>query len=279
MIGSVLLIASAALHALWNALIKKDAEPRINSVAVLLVALVFTFFTLPFSSQPFFSNRESIWWALAAGLFEGGYLATLALALEISSLGTIYTVSRGGAMLVVWLFSSALLGESVTGKTVLGTFFVLIGIILTHWSATNHNEKKGRFGWAYLCAFFIAGYHLFYGQALKTGAEPTPLFFLSLGLGFPIYLMSCERGTTQKVKKKFLKKPIPLFLGGIFCAFSFLLFLKGLSYTGAGVAITLRNTSILFAQVFSLWIGEKHSKLQWGGAALVAIGASLITLP
>ncbi len=278
MYGNLLLISSAALHALWNALIKKNGAPRANVVVVLAVALVFTGIILPFTARPYFANTESIWWAVAAGLFEGGYLTCLALALEVSSLGTTYVISRGGAMLVVWLFSTSLLNEQITLFTVSGSVLVLIGIMLTHSKGEAKKQIKNRYAWAYLCAFFIAGYHLFYGQALKAGASPIPLFILSLGIGFPIYLFSCDKEILRKAKGVTRNHALLLIFGGIFCALSFLLFLKGLSYSGAGVAITLRNTSVIFAQVFSFWIGEKHHRAQWFGAVLVALGAVLISL-
>jgi drug/metabolite transporter (DMT)-like permease len=274
--GSVLLILSAAMHALWNALLKRDQEPRINSVVILFIALIFSYFAIPFSPAPFFASRESLFWALGAGLFESGYLVTLALALESSSLGKTYTISRGGAMVLVWIFSITLLGESSSIQSLFGAFLILIGIFLTDLKEKKDGQRRALFGWAYLSAFFIAGYHLFYGQALRAGANPIPLFAFTLSLSLPSYLLSCSDGTLSAARKKFFKRPLSLSLGGIFCALSFLLFLKGLSYSGAGIAITLRNTSIIFALFLSLWIGEKFSLVQWFGAGIVAIGALLI---
>jgi drug/metabolite transporter (DMT)-like permease len=65
-------------------------------------------------------------------------------------------------------------------------------------------------------------------------------------------------------------------LGGIISALSFLLFLIGLRHSEAGLALTLRNTSVVFAQIFAYFIGEKISQYQWAGACLVAFGASII---
>lgn len=276
--GNFLLISSAALHAFWNALVKKTGDPRVSLIVALSVSLLFTAVILPFSALPYFACSESFWWAIAAGFFEGGYLVCLAIALEVTSMGTTYVISRGGAMLVVWLFSTSLLGEEITRHTILGSILVLTGIILTHPKSETKVTTKNKYAWAYLCAFFIAGYHLFYGQALKTGASPYPLFLLSLGIGLPIYLFSCDKEIFHRIVPTTKKFPAVLLIGGICCSLSFLVFLKGLSYAGPGVAITLRNTSVIFAQVFAFWIGERPHKTQWVGALLVAIGAVFISL-
>ena len=60
------------------------------------------------------------------------------------------------------------------------------------------------------------------------------------------------------------------------CAGSFLLFLAGLAATGAGAALTLRNTSVVFAQAIALLMGERPPRRQLAGAALVVLGASLV---
>jgi drug/metabolite transporter (DMT)-like permease len=54
---------------------------------------------------------------------------------------------------------------------------------------------------------------------------------------------------------------------------SFWIFLFCLERGGAATVVTLRNTSVLFAQGFSWWLGEGSSALQIGGAMAIAAGA------
>ncbi|STY28830.1 transmembrane protein [Legionella wadsworthii] len=65
-------------------------------------------------------------------------------------------------------------------------------------------------------------------------------------------------------------------LGGMISALSFLLFLIGLRDSEAGLALTLRNTSVVFAQIFAYFIGKKISPSQWVESFLVALGACFI---
>ena len=57
----------------------------------------------------------------------------------------------------------------------------------------------------------------------------------------------------------------------------FSVFLFGMRSAGAGAVLTLRNTSILFAQVFALVLGERPKRLAVVGAVLVTGGAALLT--
>jgi uncharacterized membrane protein len=70
-----------------------------------------------------------------------------------------------------------------------------------------------------------------------------------------------------------------LALAGITCTTSFVVFLHALSLSGAGSVLTLRNTSISFAQSMAWWIGEHVSRRQLLGAALVTAGARMIGWP
>jgi uncharacterized membrane protein len=62
-------------------------------------------------------------------------------------------------------------------------------------------------------------------------------------------------------------------------AASFLAFLGALTHGGAGLVLTLRNTSVVFAQAMAWMIGERPGRRQVLGAILVAGGAVLLGWP
>jgi uncharacterized membrane protein len=70
-----------------------------------------------------------------------------------------------------------------------------------------------------------------------------------------------------------------MLVAGVACTASFVVFLHALAIAGAGWVLTMRNTSILFAQGFALLIGERLSRRQLAGAVLVALGALLTAWP
>jgi drug/metabolite transporter (DMT)-like permease len=65
---------------------------------------------------------------------------------------------------------------------------------------------------------------------------------------------------------------------GATCGASFLILLVGLRGGGAGLVLTLRNTSVLFATALAFAIGERPGPRQIAGAILVALGAIVLGL-
>lgn len=270
------LLVSAFLHALWNALLKRERSPQVAVGGVLSFALLFTLAALPASSGPAFASRASFAWGLGAGVFEGIYFLTLAAALARADYGVVYTVARGGAMLVVWPAAAFLLGEPVTTREA-GACLVGIGLALCTGRRLSLRSVSGvGIAFAAACAAAVAGYHLCYDQALRAGAGPTPLFTVALATALPMVLVSIRsRVGTWGPNGPGAPRLVRWAFAGLLCAGSFLLFLHGLSLAGAGVALTLRNSSIVFAQGLAYLLGERPTRTQVTGAFLVSAGAVL----
>lgn len=275
--ATFLLVSSVFLHALWNAFAKKSASPSSQVLGILAFATLFATAFIPFVSGAHFPNAAAFFWAIGAGVFEAGYVITLAMTFDKASLGLSYTLMRGGAMLFVWTISSAWLGEKVSPLGMGGVALVVLGLYLTSRVAHAVNQKQSGQLYAYVCAFFIAAYHLCYGQSLERGANPASLFALSLWIAVPASFAFSSKENLAILKLKMRRKLWPMILGGFICASSFTLFLRGLHHAGAGFALTLRNTSVIFAQIFAVAIGEPVSIVQWLGALLVAIGAAMVS--
>ena len=67
-------------------------------------------------------------------------------------------------------------------------------------------------------------------------------------------------------------------LMGVVCGGSFLILMEALARGGSGYVLTLRNTSVLFAAALAFLIGERPRHSEMVGAALVAAGATLMSL-
>jgi len=273
-LASLALVASAFLHALWNALLKREAEPRTAVAGVLVAAVAFAAAAALAGRSPAFATRDALGWAVGAGLFEGLYFVTLAAALVRAAYGIVYAIARVGAMLVVWPVSPWLLHEAVTARGVAGAVVVATGLVLV---ATSGGTRASRAGLllAALCAASIAGYHLCYDRALATGALPGPLFAVALAVALPFVLASSWRAARGIARWPAARDALRWALAGAITTASFLLFLWGLAATGAAVALTVRNSSIVFAQLLALAIGERVGARQSTGAVLVALGTAL----
>ena len=122
-----ILLLSALLHALWNALLKHERTPQVAVAGVLSFALLFTLVALFASSGPAFATPTALAWGFGAGAFEGMYFLTLAAALARADYGVVYTIARGGAMFVVWPMAALLLGEPFTTRGAVGAPLVGVG--------------------------------------------------------------------------------------------------------------------------------------------------------
>jgi drug/metabolite transporter (DMT)-like permease len=274
----LLVLASAFLHALWNALLKREADKDVAGAAVVgvaeLAAIAAAIGTTLVTARAPFPDAATVAWSAAAGVFEAGYFVTLVVALERAPLGVAYTVSRGVAIVAVWPLSVLWLGEPVTGLVVGGTALVMAGLL-----ATAPVTGTRGLGVAVLCGAFIAGYHLCYKRAMSTGPNAAAVFAVSLGVAFPLNVARLGRARAGALRRELARRPFALLGVGILCGASFLLFLGALGGSGAGFVLTLRNTSIVFAAVLGWAIADPPPLRQVIGAVLVAGGAILLGLP
>lgn len=274
----VLVVLSAAVHAAWNALLKRRRDPEsavLGVMAASAVTAILGAVVLGGRVPP----AKSVAFALLAGLLEAGYFVTLARALARAPLGSAYTVVRGGALVVVWPISILALGERLSVGAALGTALVLVGLALTgagdrprEASGPKHASHR----WAFVCALFVAGYHLAYKVALSAGGAPRGVVAISLGTAAFVAALGSGPARRAAVARAFAKEGPVIALAGALATASFLVFLEAMARAGAGAVLTLRNTSILFAQALALVLGERPRHLVLAGAALVTAGAVLL---
>lgn len=278
-LGAAALFASAFVHALWNALLKRERSPQVAVAGVLSWAAVIAVGVALLSGGIHFPSRRALGWGVAAGVFEGTYFITLAAALIRAKYGVVYTIARGGAMLIVWPAGALLLHEPLSARGALGACIVGIGLFLVAGGHTRAGSQRGGRTFAALCAASIAGYHLCYDRALAAGAREGPLFAVALVVALPFVFASLRGrvGTGDPPSRRDqMSAMLRWAVAGALSASSFLLFLFGLRSSSAAVALTLRNTSVVFAQGLSLALGERPTRAQVIGAVLVAVGAALV---
>lgn len=276
-----LVVLSAFLHASWNALLKRERDKDRTLIAAVAIGAVFAAAVAAaraaLTGTPHFASAAAFGWALVAGLFEQFYFVTLARALERGPLGPVYTISRGGAVLVVYPFSIWLFGEHLAALGAAGSLAVLCGLVVSDWRFGRASAMPGSAtAWASVCALSIASYHLAYKAALDRGGAPSSVFAVSLALSTALSLVRTGSGGRRIAIGLVRAAPAKLVCMGALCGGSFLILIEALSHGGAGFVLTLRNTSVLFALVLAWAIGERPRTAPALGAALVATGAVLM---
>ncbi len=268
-----LVLLSAFLHALWNALLKRGDHLEARSAATFGGAALLSGGIAVATPGPSFLNREALLWALASGVFEGLYIICLVRALSRASLGWAYTWMRGSAVLAVWPLAQLVSGERPTLVAASSAGLVLLGLLAL---GARRDQRHGPRAWPWTlgAGAAIAAYNLCYKGALGHGAKATGLFAVSLGLGLAIQLVEMAARRALPAWSQMLGKPTSLVLTSAVCAGGFLFYLVAMQTEGAARVTTLRNTSVVFALLLAWGMGERPGRNGWIGAALVGLGAA-----
>ena len=272
---ALLVLASALIHAVWNAILKRTREPEKAVIGVVVASAASAFGVWAVTGAPLPPPR-SIAWCLASGLLEAFYFVTLARALARAPLGPVYTVVRGGALVVVWPISIAFLGERPTAAMIAGTLLVVLGLASTGAAEMPRGDDAPlarRLGWAFVCAFFVGAYQVAYKLALASGGHAGAVVAISLGSACVANLAVLGRARARGAIDALRAEPVRVLGAGVLTSIGFAVFLFAMTRAGAGAVVTLRNTSILFAQVVALFLGERPKRLGVIGAVLVTGGA------
>lgn len=268
----LLAFASAIIHALWNVLLKRTKDLDSASAGVFAVSMLLTAAATPFLPGKAFAGTPAVLWGLAAGVCEGSYFVGLVRSLERAPLGWSYSWMRGSSIALLWPVSMLFLAEPFHGISLVCVLVVCLGLALLG-SSSGQRAKRGALPWALLTGVFIAGYILFYKLSLAHGARPLALYSLSMAVGLPIQTLVRIRRSGLANFRLLPEEPFLVLVAGFLCALGFSLFLVALSMSGAAAVTTIRNTSVAFAVVFSLALGERPSRRQWIGVLLVTLGA------
>lgn len=277
---ALLVLASAFLHALWNAGLRVEPDKDRGVVVAIAVGSVIAGVVAVVvgvrhgSPFPGVSGGAAAAWTVAAGAFEAVYFWSLAKALSSGPLGPVYTLSRGGAVILVWPISIWIWHEPVHPLSIVGSAVLLAGLVC---SGAERGASRRAIQWALLCAAFIAAYHLSYKAALQAHGEPSAVFAISLGFASVINVLRLGATGRAAAKAMLQKRGWRLVTIGTICSIAFLLFMQALASGGAGVIVTLRNTSVVFATFFAWRIGDRPGWRQVVGAGLVAGGAVLLS--
>lgn len=275
MVAEVLLVTSAFFHSSWNFIYKKLSPKDSALLLIVSVATLSSVCVAPFTGGFQTGTTKGLIFTVIAGLFEAGYFHSLSKTYETAPFGLSYSIMRGGAMWIVTIISVLFLTEPLTLIKSVGILALAVGIFLTP-SKDSKNLTRVGFLWALSCSFFIAGYHLFYGFALNEGVSQVTLFVLSMLTSVPFLAFKSHASALKQIKLIPKKDFKWIVLAGTLSGTSFILFLYGLKNSYPGIAISLRNTSILFTQAFALFIGERLSPRQWLGVLSIFAGAVLI---
>lgn len=265
-----LALLSGLAHALWNALAKTPGRERAATLTALILSYVAALVRWALTEGAHVEPRHLPWIALA-GLGEASYVYALGMAYARGDLALTYTVSRATALVFIWPLSLLAFHTLPTWLALVATALVTLGIVLTKKSTTG--EARWHLGWTLLTGASVALYHTGYKGAVGDGATQVLAFLGALSLAIPLLLFAVGREVRAQIPG-LLREPRML-AAGVLCAASFLLMLEALTTAESGRILGVRNSSVGFALVLALALGERLNRRQWLGIAVLFAGVAL----
>lgn len=265
-------LAAAAMHAGWNAVLQLRIEPLL---AMTLIAAGAGVVGVPGLIAFGFPKPEAWPWLSASVLIHLGYYVVLAKAYERADMSQIYPIARGGAPLITAIASVALLGEAISRTQALGIAGLGFGVMLISLLGRRKGAPfdPAALGFAGLTAAAVTAYTLVDGTGARVAGDPhayaAALFVID---GVPLLLLALWRRGVDGLKPM---KPHLLqgLLGGAMSLGAYWIAIWAMTVAPIPLVAAIRESSVLFAALIATLALKEP--LQWGRAvaAVVIVGA------
>lgn len=256
----MLVLASAFLHAGWNALVAGAKDTHATAAVAMLTGV--TVFAVP-AALTWRVDAEAWPYIAASAALELAYFALLAAAYARADYTFAYPIARGTAPVLVLLISTIALGAHITFVAALGILAVTGGVLIVRGIGTEAVEAMSLV-LAVGVGACIAGYTLVDDHGIEHAA-PIPYFVVVLGLSaIPYALVVGPARVRQAVDRRSLP-------AGVGMAGAYVLVLAALERAPAAPVAALRETSVLIAA-----FGADRRRLL--GSALVLAGIVAVVL-
>jgi drug/metabolite transporter (DMT)-like permease len=271
-------MAAAALHASWNALLKIGLDRFLSAALMQMAAGAVALCTLPFVAFP---AAEAWPWIALSALLHIGYNTFLSRAYQYGDLGQVYPISRGSSPLMVALLSVLLLSDSLPKGQWLGLLTLVAGIWLM---ALRSGHRAAPFNApllfsALMTATFIAGYTLSDAVGARANGDALSysmwLFSIS-GLVMGSVLVA-GRGT--RVLRQLGPHWRNGLLGGGLSLAAYSIVIWAMTQAPVALVSALRESSVLFALLIgSLWLKEAMPPIRLIACGMILAGMLLMKL-
>lgn len=274
--GLVLLVlAAAALHAGWNALIKARLEPLIAMTLVVIgsglaaVPLLLAFGTAPWAAWPYVAGSTAI---------HLGYYLALAEAYRRGDMSRVYPLARGGAPLLTTLLAVVIAKETISTRSLAGVLMLGFGILLLS-IGQGRDARRDRLApvFALLTALVIAGYTMVDGLGARISGNPSAyaatLFVVDV-VPMPLLLLIWRGPRAFAPMRFYLWQGL---LGGAMAVVAYWAVIWAMTRASIPVVAALRETSVLFSAVIATAM-LKERLLPSRVAAAVAIFAGIVVI-
>ncbi len=268
------MLASAFLHASWNAWAKSRPDPSGALMAIVIGSAWPSLLLLAFAGIP---ARESWPWIALTVTISIPAQLLLGSAYREGDFAVAYPILRGLNPLAVALVAVPVFGERLSGANALGVLCVSAGIALIGWEAARRSRTmtpRG-LGFAGLAAAITATAALCDFKGARVAADPfayAPM--IAIGNAAAMALFQVRQQSLPRLLAQHWQ--IALF-GPLISTASYLLAIWSLMRAPVAQVASLRETSMLFAvAIGALLLRERVGPWRWTAVGVVFTGVLLL---
>jgi len=266
----VLVLASAALHAGWNALVAGARDAHATSAVALCVGAAV--FAIP-AALTWDVDAAAVPYIVASGLLELAYFALLAAAYTRADYTFVYPIARGSAPVLVLAISVIALGVHVSGFAAAGVLLVAAGVLLVR--GVGRGGDAAALALALCVGATISGYTLVDDHGVRHAGALAYFECVLLICALP-YAAAIAHSRPGALRAALGRRSLP---AGIGMVGAYVLILAALERAEAAPVAALRETSVVMAAGGAAIAGrERVPPGRLAGAVLVVAGIAAIAL-
>ena len=290
-----LVLISAAMHAGWNLLGKRQA-PSLAFFTLAMLAGGLLLSPLLLLDLRFMQLPASFWWIwLASGLCQAVYMAGLAWAYARGEISVLYPLARALPVLLVPAFSLIMLDRlNISTQDWFGMALILLASLLLPLMHLRDFRPSvyltPALGFILLAALGTVGYSLLDKAAIDLMTDSgqsavlagTHYMILQAGAALiwmlpMVWLIPQERLVLRQLLSS---SPIPFIIAGIMVLCTYGLVLVAMAFTTeVSYLVALRQASIPIGALLGIfWLKETTSPLKWGALTIMLLGLLLVAL-
>jgi drug/metabolite transporter (DMT)-like permease len=272
----VAVLAAAACHAAWNALLKLRLEPLLALSLISIACAVVSLPLLALVPTP----PAAAWPYIAASLLlHLVYYVALGEAYRHGDLSLVYPLARGSAPLLTAGVATVWLGEQLgpIGWAGVGTLAAAV-LMLSLRGGRDPAAFAGRtVGFALLTAASISVYTVVDGTGARVaGSAPSYIVWLLVLDGLMMLLFGLWRAGTR-LFVHFVESWPSMLGGGALSAAGYGIAIWAMTVAPIALVAALRETGVLFAALIGVvFLGEPLRLLRVVAAVMAVVGALLI---
>ena len=270
-----LVLLAAALHAIWNAVIKGTGD---KTIAIGLVALGHMVLGLIGAAILPLPDIKVIPFILASTLIHWGYYYGLTTAYKFGDLSLIYPIARGISPVIVTFFAFFWIDERLSWVEMSGVLLISSGILFLGLRSLSNEKSITALVFALTTGMLIAAYSLTDGFGVRLTENPLSyIVWLFIAEGFVVfYIFGRFR---LRLLKSSLSEILLGFFAGVVSTVAYGLALYAKSLAPLGIVTALRETSVIIATLIGvLWFKEKPIGYRIGSASIVFCGIIFLAL-